>query len=188
MRIESLQDHTMNNHTQRAEQLQQKEPVPNISKLTGNMAVEEENLDIYTPSKPEDHQPAGLYKVIQDEDGKPTIEFDDPRKQMEPGKLLDSLKADKPKPADELPVKDRVPARSAAPEKKPEICTTNTDKVDREIRMLKKEAEQVEQQLRAAAGTEREADLEKQLRQLENELRQKDNDGYRRQNAVVTHS
>jgi len=188
MRVESLQNHTINNPMQRAEQLQQKEPVPNISNPTGNTAVEVEELDVYTPSKPEDRRPTGLYKVIPDEDGKPTVEFDDPRKQMEPGELLDSLKAGKPKPSDELPIKDRVPARSADPEKKPEICTTNTDKVDREIRMLKKEAEQVEQQLRAAAGTEREADLEKQLRQLENELRQKDNDGYRRQNAVVTHS
>lgn len=188
MRIESLQDHTINSPLQKAEQVHSQESAPDISKMMEKRVEEAKMRDAYTPSMPEDRQPTGLYKVVPDEEGKPTIEFDDPRKQQEPDKLLDSLKANRLQPSDEPPAKENGPARSSAPEKEPEICTTNTDKVDREIRMLKDKAEQVEQQLRAASGTEREEALEKQLRQLENELRQKDNDGYRRQNALVTHS
>lgn len=64
------------------------------------------------------------------------------------------------------------------------LCTTNTDQVDREIKKLKEQKQQLEQQIKAAAGDEEKVkELEKQLSRIEGELSQKDNDTYRRQNA-----
>ena len=71
------------------------------------------------------------------------------------------------------------------PDGKAETTTTNTDKVDREIKRLKEKREQLEQQLASADPQAAEA-LERQLAQVESELRQKDNDTYRRQNAVIS--
>lgn len=66
-------------------------------------------------------------------------------------------------------------------------CTVNTDRVDREIQQLKEKKEQLEQQIRAAAGDEEKTKkLEQKLAQIEQELCQKDNDSYRRQNASVS--
>lgn len=68
-----------------------------------------------------------------------------------------------------------------------EETTTNTDKVDREIKQLKEEKKQLEQQLKAAADdAEKTKELERKIAQIENELSQKDNDTYRRQNAVIS--
>lgn len=68
---------------------------------------------------------------------------------------------------------------------KSESCTGNTDKVDREIKRLKKKAEQLEQRINAADGKERER-LERQLKNVQNELTQKDNDNYRRQHTIFS--
>lgn len=74
-------------------------------------------------------------------------------------------------------------------EEEPKItqCTTNTDKVDAEIKKLKEEKKQILQQLRKADGdAERQAELEKRLAQLDAELQVKDNDTYRKQHATHT--
>ena len=71
------------------------------------------------------------------------------------------------------------------PDGKAETTTTNTDKVDREIKQLEAKRERLEQQLASADPQAAEA-LERQLAQVESELRQKDNDSYRRQNAVIS--
>ena len=73
-------------------------------------------------------------------------------------------------------------------DEKAETCTTNTDKVDREIEKLKEERDQLEQQIRTTKDPDKAEgrDLKRQLAQLENELRQSDNDAYRRQNAVIS--
>lgn len=69
----------------------------------------------------------------------------------------------------------------------PKKCTTNTDKVDREIKKLKEQKQQLEQKINAAAGDEEKVkELEKKLSQVEGELSKKDNDTYRRQNAVFS--
>ncbi len=69
----------------------------------------------------------------------------------------------------------------------PEEVTGNTDAVDREIEKLKKEKQQLEQQIKAASRDEEKTrELEKKLAQVESELSQKDNDTYRRQHAVIT--
>lgn len=71
-------------------------------------------------------------------------------------------------------------------QKKAEKCTTNTDKVDREIEKLKEEKKQLEQQIKAAAGEEEKVkEWKKKLAQIEMELSWKDNDTYRRQNSVT---
>lgn len=68
-----------------------------------------------------------------------------------------------------------------------DIWKANTDNVDREIEKLKEEKEQLEQQIKAAAGDKEKVKvLEKKLAQIEGELSQKDNDTYRRKNAVIS--
>lgn len=74
-------------------------------------------------------------------------------------------------------------AKDNEPEK--ETVTGNTDKVDREIKALRKKAQTLAQQLRTAdEGTA--AELRRELEQVNAELAQKDNDEYRRQNTVFS--
>ena len=66
-------------------------------------------------------------------------------------------------------------------------CTSNTDRVDQEIRKLKEQKKQLLQQIKSAAGDEEKVrQLQAELAQVENELSQKDNDTYRKQNTVFT--
>ncbi|MDE6815898.1 MAG: hypothetical protein K2P71_07705, partial [Lachnospiraceae bacterium] len=68
-----------------------------------------------------------------------------------------------------------------------EVCVANTDRVDRDIRQLKKKRQELEQKIRSASGDERKIrELEKKLAQVEQELRRKDNDTYRRQHTVFS--
>ena len=68
-----------------------------------------------------------------------------------------------------------------------EKCVADTHKVDGEIKRLKEEKQQLEQQIQSASGDEEiRRKLEKKLAQVENELSRKDNDTYRRQNASVS--
>lgn len=99
-------------------------------------------------------------------------------KAPEAGKVKESLKKqDKNSNAKDAAA---APKKSDGAKK----CTGNTDKVDREIKKLKEKKEQLEQQIRMAAGDEEKVrDLEKALAQIESELSQKDNDAYRRQHA-----
>ena len=99
----------------------------------------------------------------------------------------DMDKMDTPSP-NQLPHDEYISSkRLSEKDKKSEECTTNTDKVDREIEALKQKKERLEQQIRSASGNENKIkELEKKLSAIENELKQKDNDTYRRQNAVVS--
>lgn len=117
--------------------------------------------DEYVPS--ENDEPIGLYKLSEDEDGNPIIDFD------------------KAKDGSGSPEK----SKKDDPEKKTESCTCNTDKVDREIKRLKEKQEQLKQKLRSAEG-ENARQLEKQLKSVSAELAQKDNDTYRRQQAIFS--
>lgn len=73
------------------------------------------------------------------------------------------------------------------PEGKPaETCTTNTDKVDRELEKLRSQEEELEQRLGAETDAAKVRELERRLAQVQAELAQKDNDSYRRQNAVIS--
>ena len=67
-------------------------------------------------------------------------------------------------------------------------CTCNTDKVDREIEKLKKQKQELEQQINRETDESKMEDLKARLAQIEKELSQKDNDTYRRQHAVYTYA
>lgn len=65
-----------------------------------------------------------------------------------------------------------------------EKCTMNTDKVDEEIRQLKKRKEDLSKELQHAADDPKKREkLQRELSQVEQELRVKDTDSYRRQHA-----
>lgn len=125
--------------------------------------------DEYISSEKSGAKPSGLYRLGQDENGKRKVFFDDPKKSG----------GDKGKNSE---------VKSASSEKSEEKCTANTDKVEREIRKLKENQQQLEQQIRAASGDEEKVrELERKLAQVEGELSQKDNDAYRKQNASVSY-
>lgn len=72
------------------------------------------------------------------------------------------------------------------PERKAQICTTDTGKVDREIEKLREEKTRLSEQVRMTDDPQKKEELRRQLAQVEQELAQKDNDTYRRQHATVT--
>ena len=70
------------------------------------------------------------------------------------------------------------------PQKPEEKCIGNTDKVDREIKVLKEKKQKLEQKIRSASGDEEKVkEWKKMLEQTEKELSRKDNDAYRRANS-----
>ena len=139
-------------------------------------AAEEKNAgklseprDEYISSEKSGQKPTGLYRVGQDEKGSRKIFYDDPKK---------SASRDE---------KSQPKAEGAGQGKPAEECTTDTGKVDREIRKLKEKKQQLQQQIRSASGEEEKVrELERKLAQVESELSRKDNDTYRRQNASVS--
>lgn len=143
-----------------------KETEKNAEKVPDNTTLPK---DEYISSKKSDVKPSGLYWLEQSGNGNPKILFDDPKKVCnDDGEGQPKVKSDN--------------SQKAAKK-----CTTNTDKVDREIKKLKEEKKQLEQQIQAASGDEKKIkELEKKLTQIESQLSQKDNDTYRRQNAIVS--
>ena len=126
-------------------------------------------MDEYVPEeKPE---PSGRYWLGKDEDGKPKIYFDAPD-------ASDASDGDKGAEG---------PEKSGS-DKDGQSCTCNTDKVDREIEKLKKQKQELEQQINRETDESKIEDLKAKLAQIEKELSQKDNDAYRRQHATYTYS
>lgn len=126
-------------------------------------------MDEYVPEeKPE---PSGRYWLGKDEDGKPKIYFDAPD-------ASDASDGDKGAEG---------PEKSGS-DKDGQSCTCNTDKVDREIEKLKKQKQELEQQINRETDESKTEDLKAKLAQIEKELSQKDNDAYRRQHATYTYS
>ncbi len=70
-----------------------------------------------------------------------------------------------------------------SPERSGEKLTTNTDRVDGEIRELKEQAERLEQKAKEARDPAEAERLEKELQAVEAQLQAKDSDAYRRQHA-----
>lgn len=66
-----------------------------------------------------------------------------------------------------------------------EQCTGNTDKVDAEIRKLKKKEAELKQKIARADSPEEQERLKSELLNVQNELRAKDNDAYRRAHTEV---
>ena len=134
--------------------------------------------DEYISSERSGKKPTGLYRIGQDENGNRKLFFDDSKADHANGKDGHSGEGEDGK-------EPKVSGDSQG--KLAEKCVTNTDKVGREIKKLKEEKQQLEQQIQLASGDEKKIrELEKKLAQVENELSQKDNDIYRRQNASIS--
>ncbi|MCM1178693.1 MAG: hypothetical protein NC347_00420 [Clostridium sp.] len=139
--------------------------------------------DEYISSEKADSRPSGLYHMERDENGNPKVVYDDPKKSSGAERDGESgVRAGSPQKDKEVEQFKEKPAHQRADA---EETTVNTDTVDREIEKLKKQKQQLEQQITAASGNE-EKDLQKELSRTEAELNRKDNDTYRRQNAVIS--
>lgn len=145
-------------------------------------------MDEYVPEEPQ--EPSGRYWMGKDEEGQPTIYFDDPERATDapkqPEGALDTKKPD----ADAPEVSEPDPAGQGAkgPEgkkEKDEVWEGNSNKVDRKIEKLKKRKEELEQRLNTETDEAKIKTLEQQLAQVEQELKQKDNDTYRRQHTTA---
>lgn len=173
MQLEGLQSVTA------APAVEQAQPAQRQSQPAREAAEERQGLayDRYTPENPQEHQPIGLYSVAREEDGSLQVRFDQPAEKQ--------AAAPVPEQAEDAAPAGGPKENSKADDKEAR-CTTNTDRVDREIEQLREEQRQLQQQLRAAADSPQAASLEQRLTQVERELQQKDNDAYRRQHAVIS--
>ncbi len=139
-------------------------------------------MDEYVPE--EKQEPCGRYWVGKDEDGQPKIYFDDPERVSEDPQKPE---ADEKKPDAPEQEKPEQAQRAKGPKKKEgERCVGNTDKVDREIKHLKKKREELEQRLNTETDEAKIKDLERKLAQVERELSEKDNDTYRKQHSTFS--
>ena len=144
---------------------------------------EEMRRDEYVKGEPGQETSAGIYHVTQDENGDRKVQYDDPNQPATDKPAPDQPASDKPAPDQPDPARPE----KDDPEKPVEECTTNTDRVDREIAKLKEENQRLQQEIRSASGDEEAVrKLERQLANVRNELLQKDNDTYRRQHADVS--
>ena len=102
---------------------------------------------------------------------------------------VSAIQSNGPYPSPEVqraqPAPAAPPAESPVKEDRVVPEERDTGAVDRELESLRKEREQLEQQLRTAAPEQAEA-VRRQLDQVTRELAQKDNDAYRRQHAVFS--
>lgn len=146
----------------------------------GENGIQGELLDRYAPEEPA--VKAGLYRKAKDQDGNPTLRFDDP---MKTGKEDEETSAEAAE--EEKAAKERRAAEEEKEAEKAKTRTTtiNTDRVDREIEELEEKIEDVSQDLRTAVGEEAEK-LKQQLLLDRIELRLKDNETYRRAHSQVT--
>lgn len=140
----------------------QAQPVAPVAAAEGAEAAENHGrrpYDEYTNEDPAEKSPIGLYRVVPDDEGAPTVEFDDP----------EAAEAEEDQPA--LKEEHRT--------------TTNTDQVDQEIEELQARRDRLE--LRIAAADPEQADaLREQLARLDQELLWKNRDTYRQRHAKVT--
>lgn len=107
-----------------------------------------------------------------------------------PSQALDSMQAPTPSQEPAPPQTPKLAERPRydryEPERKAQICTIDTGKVDREIEKLREEETRLSEQVRMTDDPQKKEELQRQLAQVEQELAQKDNDTYRRQHATVT--
>lgn len=123
--------------------------------------------DLYTPE--EAPVSAGVYWPEKDGEGSFRILFDKPGREEE---------------APEAAPPGRKAGKDGEPEEKTTVCT---DRVEAEIRGLRKQEARLEQQIAGSGGdTERRERLEAQLARVRRELAEKDTDAYRRRHAQYT--
>lgn len=116
--------------------------------------------DQYLPQDSESPKPIGLYQIARDENGNRHIQTD----------------------GDKQDAKAK-PDLSKQPDNQAQNCTADTNKVDREIQALKKEAMRLKGELATTHDAQKAKELQKQLAKIQQELQQKDNDTYRRQHT-----
>ncbi len=150
---------------ERSRRLQEEEAIREAQRI-GNLDNSEKEAsntvgDSYIPSDPV----KGIYRPNMDGDGNIKIDYIEPNNEI-------------------TPKSDKVRNEDSKAEKS-DVTTTDTGKVDREIKKLKEEKARLEKELLTAEESGKK-ELEQRLRQVEAELVQKDNDTYRRQNAVVS--
>ena len=194
MQIHGSYDHSRTDYTERVVEKQavlRTEKAREAEKATEGKSSGKlsEPKDEYISSEKSEKKPTGLYRLGQDEKGSRKIFFDGPKAVHEkalPADKEESLKGGEDRPGEGEGGKG--PKVSEDSQRKPaENCVANTDKVDREIKKLKEEKQQLEQQIRSASGDETKIrELEKKLARIENELSQKDNDAYRKQHTVIS--
>lgn len=151
----------------KAGQTKEKENIQQNSEATSIDSPSLSKVDEYVHSEKPDS--TGIYQLGRDKDGKPKILFDSQQN------------------ASKTPKSSESPEKATGNEKENETCTVNTNKVDSEVKKLKKEITTLKQQIAKASDDEKK-DLQKQLEQLESELSTKDNDSYRRQHSNFTSS
>ena len=116
--------------------------------------------DQYLSQDLEPSRRLGLYQIARDENGNRRIQIDDDKQDAK-----------------------AKPDLSKQPDDRAQNCTADTNKVDREIQALKKEAMRLQSELNATQDEQKAKELQKQLAKIQQELQQKDNDTYRRQHT-----
>lgn len=150
----------------------------------GENGIQGELMDRFAPEEPAVR--AGLYRKAKDQNGNPTLRFDDPQKAAK-----EAEETGEPTPAEKAAEEEKAEQEKKAAEKKEtekaetRTTTINTDRVDREIKELREKIEDVAQELRTATGKQAEK-LEQELLLDKIELRIKDNDTYRRAHSSVS--
>ena len=194
--------HQQNSYTTKTENRQ---TLDAIDKADDASKVESQKLsgalnephDEYIPSGDKPNETPGIYRLEKDENGQQKIVFDhpdSPERSEQPGTAEKKANGDLPGAAPDQTKDGESPEKKDGPEKsgnkKGEMwCTVNTDNVDIEIKKLKEEKQQIEQQLKSTRDDEdKRKELEKRLSQVESELSAKDSDAYRKQHATYTYN
>ena len=183
-----------------------------VSKVESQKKSGESNEphDEYIPSGDKARETPGVYRPETDTNGQLKIVFDKPDspeigEQSDPVQGKDNGGSSKVAPeqtedngnsqkvAPDQSKDDENLKEKDGPEKSDDKnhgpwCTVNTDKVDAEIKKLKEEKQQIEQQIKRTDDENKCKELKKQLSQIESELSAKDNDAYRKQHAAYTYS
>lgn len=159
----------------------------------GENGFQGELLDRFAPEEP--LAKAGLYRMAKGEDGKPTLLLEgQDNTAKEAAQAGENTPAAEQEAAEETALEqeakeaekaEKADSDKKAEESKAKTTAINTDRVDREIRQLEEDVEEIAWDLRTAIGDEAEA-LEQKLILSKIELRIKDNDTYRRAHAQVT--
>lgn len=197
MRIESM-DNSISNQNPYVNKVkdQQNQPVSAVDKMDDTSKTESsmtadplnEPHDEYIPSNDKSENSAGVYKLKQDEDGQKKIVFDRTDSAEKKGEQPEVNPEPSAEPSFDSDQPEGADGTKGSDDNAESECTTNTDKVDREIKKLKEEKKQIEQELKTNQNDEdKRKELEQQLTQVESELSMKDNDAYRKQNATYTY-
>lgn len=154
---------------------------------------------------------AGIYRLGKDSEGNPRILIDQPEKEKADVNAADidteAKPADVPEQGDktapasgeqddlDAPPADQDDEDEKASDNSPSdkggemVTIVSSDQVDAELRKIREQKQQIEQEMRRATGDDtKRAKLEKRLESIESELQMKDNDDYRRQHAQYTTS